>query len=114
MTSACTSAYTLATGCAYALIFVNSPLGDEVGGVQLVYKGTCCLAWEIIFDRRRDSGVVCVFLIVSTGGSVCGCMCVYTRAHTHSARMGYSVVSPGVRMRHLKGPKNPDGLNLRI
>jgi len=28
--------------------------------------------------------------------------------------MGYSDVSPGVRMRHLEGPKNPDGLNLDI
>jgi len=28
--------------------------------------------------------------------------------------MGYSVVSPGVGMRHLEGPKNPDGLNLGI
>jgi len=26
--------------------------------------------------------------------------------------MGYSVVSPGVGMRHLEGPKNPDGLNI--
>jgi len=26
--------------------------------------------------------------------------------------MGYSVVNPGVGMRHLEGPKNPDGLNL--
>ena len=25
--------------------------------------------------------------------------------------MGYSGVSPGVRIRHLEGPKNPDGLN---
>ena len=28
--------------------------------------------------------------------------------------MGYSDVSPGVGMRHLQGPKNPDGLNLGI
>ena len=32
--------------------------------------------------------------------------------HTH--QMGYSDVSPGVEMRHLEGPKNPDGLNLGI
>ena len=30
-------------------------------------------------------------------------MCVYTRAHTHTAQMGYS-----------EGPKNLDGLNLGI
>ena len=39
-------------------------------------------------------------------------VCVYT--HTHSAQMGYSVVSPGVGMRHLEGPNNPDELNLGI
>jgi len=42
-------------------------------------------------------------------------MSVY-RAHTHAAQMGYSVVSPDseVGIRHLEGPKKPDGLNLGI
>jgi len=92
--------------------FVHSALGNEGGGVQLLYEGTCCLTGGFIFDRRRDRGVVCVFSIVNAGGSVCGCMCVYTHTHTHTAHMGYSVVSPGVGMRHLEGPRNPDGLNL--
>jgi len=74
---------------------------NEGGGVQLVFEGTCCLAWGVIFDRRRDRGVVCVFSIFYAGGSVCGCMCVYTHAHTHTAQMGYSVVIPGVGRRHL-------------
>ena len=39
-------------------------------------------------------------------------VCVYTHPHTHTAQMGYLDVSPGVGMRHLEGPKNPDGLNL--
>jgi len=37
----------LATGCAHALMyvqFVDSALGNEDGGVQLVYEGTCGLA----------------------------------------------------------------------
>jgi len=89
-------------------------LGNEDGGVRLVYGSTCCLAWGVIFDRRKDRGVVCVFSIFNTGGSVCGCMCVYTHTHTHTAQMGYSDVIPGVRMRHLEGPKNPDGLNFGI
>jgi len=42
------------------------------------------------------------------------CVCVCARAHTHTAQMGYLDVSPGVGMRHLEGPKNPDGLNLGI
>jgi len=41
---------------------------------------------------------------------VCGC----TRTHTHSLKDGYSVVNPRVGMRHLEGPKNPNGLNLGI
>jgi len=89
-------------------------LGNKDGGVWLVYKSTCCLAWGVIFDRRKDRGVVCVFSIFDAGGSVCGCMCVHTHTHTHTAQMGYSVVSPGVGMRHLEGPKNPDGPNLGI
>ena len=87
-------------------------LGNEDGGVQLVYKSTCCLAWGVIFDRRNNRGVVCVFSIFNAGGSVWVCVCVYTHAHIYTVQMGYLDVSPGVWMRHLEGPKNPDGLNL--
>jgi len=40
-------------------------------------------------------------------------MCVYTHTHTHThtVQMRYLVVSPGVGMRHLEVPKNPDGPN---
>ena len=119
MTSAYTFAYTLAAGCAHAFMcvqFVHSSLGNKGGGVQLVYEGTCSLAWGVVFDRRRDRGVVCVFSIFNAGGSVCECMCVYTHTHTHThtAQMGYLDVSPGVGKRHLEGLKNPDGLNLGI
>ena len=74
----------------------------------------CCLAWGAIFDRRKDSSVVCVFSIFNAGGSVCVCECVYTQTHTHIAQMGCSDVSPGVGMKYLEGPKIPDGLNLDI
>ena len=37
---------------------------------------------------------------------------MYTHTHTYTA--GYSDVSPGVGMRHLEGPKNPDEPNLGI
>ena len=72
-------------------------LGNEDGGVQLVYESACCLAWGLIFDRRKDRGVVCVFSIFNAGGSVCVCECVYTHtvrihtltcvAHTHTAQV---------------------------
>ena len=42
------------------------------------------------------------------------CVCIYTHTHTHIAQMGYLDKSSGVGMRHLEGPKNPDGLNLVI
>jgi len=41
-------------------------------------------------------------------------MWVYVGVYAHTAQIGYSVVSPGVGMSHLEGPKNPDGLNLGI
>jgi len=45
------------------------------------------------------------------GVYVCVSMCI--RTHTHTLHR-CSDVSPGVGMRHLEGPKNPDGLNLDI
>ena len=90
MTSAYTFAYTLAAGCTHAPMyaqFVHSALADEGEGVQLVYEGTCCLAWGGGFDRRRDRSVVCVFSILNVCGSVCGCMCVYTHTHTHTLQV---------------------------
>jgi len=64
-TSAYTFAYTLGTGCAYALLFVqfvHSTLGNEGEGVQLVCEGTCCLAWGVIYDRGRDRGYICLHI----------------------------------------------------
>ena len=85
--SAYTIVYTLATGCAYALMyiqFVRLALGKEDVGVQLVYERTCCLAWGIIFNRRNDRGVVCVFSIFESRWE---CMwvyvCVYAHTNTH-------------------------------
>ena len=75
MTSAYTFAYTLATGCAYAPMyvqFVHSAFGNEGGRVQLVYESICCLAWGVISDRRRDRGVVCVFFILVRVGVYVG------------------------------------------
>ena len=88
--------------------------GGPTSVLLLQYEGTCCLAWGLIFDRRRGRGVVCVFSIFDADGSVCGCRRVYMHTHAHTAHMGYLDVSPGVGMRHLEGPKNPDGLNLGI
>ena len=61
--------------------------GNEDGGVQLVYESTRCLVRRIIFNRRKDRGIVCIFSIFKAGGSVCGCMCVYTLTHTHTAQV---------------------------
>ena len=87
-------------------------LGSEDGGVQLVYESTCCLALWVVFDRRKDRGVVCVFSFFNAGWSVCGGVCVYTHTQTHTAQV--LGCEPRSRVRHLEGPKNPDGLNLDI
>ena len=41
------------------------------------------------------------------------CVSVFIRTYTHTLHR-CSDVSPGVGMRHLEGPKKPDGLNLGI
>ena len=41
-------------------------------------------------------------------------LCVFMYTHTYTLQMGYSVVSPGVGMRHLEGPENPDRPNLGV
>jgi len=75
----CTCAH-VCTACQ----FVHSALGRG-GGFDLVYNGTCCLAWGLIVDKSRFKGVVFVFFIFNAGVSVCGYMCVYTHRHTHAA-----------------------------
>ena len=35
-------------------------LGNEDGGVQLVYESASCLAWGVILDRRKHRSVVCI------------------------------------------------------
>jgi len=48
-------------------------------------------------------------LLMRVGVYVCVSVCI--RTHTHTLHR-CSDVSPAVGMRHLEGPKNPDGLNL--
>jgi len=49
--------------------------------------------------------------LMRVGVYVCVSVCI--RTHTHTLHR-CSDVSPGVGLRHLEGPKNPDGLNLDI
>jgi len=72
------------------------------------------VAWRGgLFLKEGKIGVLSVvFSIFNAGGSVCGCVCVYTHTRTHTTQMGCLDVSPGVGMRHLEGPENPNGLNL--
>ena len=72
--------------CARICAICSLALGDEGGGVQLVYAGHLLLAWGVIFDMMKDNGVVCIFSIFDGGLSVCRCMWVYTHTHTHTAR----------------------------
>jgi len=92
--------------------FVSFSIAEWGWGGSTILWERLLLGVGGIFDRRKDRGVVCVFSIFNAGGSVCGCECVYTYTHTHTVQMGYLDASPRVGMRHLEGPKNPDGLNL--
>ena len=70
--------------------------------------------WGLFLKEGKIGVLSVVFSISNAGGSVYGCMWVYTHTHTHIKQMGYLDVSPGVGKKHLEGPKNPDGLNLDI
>ena len=73
------------------------------------------VAWrEGLFLTEGKIGVLSVSSLFLTRVGVYVCVCVYIHTHTHTAQMGYLDVSPGVGMRHLEGPNNPDGLNLGI
>jgi len=50
-------------------------LGNEDGGVQLVYQRTCCLAWGVILTEGKDRSVVYVFSILTLVGVYVG-VCV--------------------------------------
>jgi len=105
---------TLSAGCEHVLVCAvySFVLGDEGRGVQTVYAGHLLLAWGVIFDRRRDRGVVCMYPIFDGGlKCMCACVCVYTPTPTQM-HVRYLDVIPGVRTRHLESPKNPYGINL--
>jgi len=75
------------------------------------------VAWRgRLFLTEGKIGVLSVssLFLTRVGVYVCVCVCIRTHTLAHTAQMGYSDVSPGVGMRHLEGPKNPDGLNLGI
>jgi len=58
-------------------------VGDEDGGVQLVYESACCLAWGFIFDRKKDRGIVCVSSVFKRGWECTWVyVCVYAHIHT--------------------------------
>ena len=102
----------LYTACMCSLFHLT--LGNEDGGFQLVYESACCLAWGIVLTEGKI-GVFSVSSLSLTRVGVYVGVCVCIRTHTHTLhRWGYSDVSTGVGMRHLEGPKNPDGLNLGI
>ena len=69
------------------------------------------VAWRGgLFLTQGKIGVLSVSSLFLTWVGVYVGVCVYMHTHTHTVQIGYSAVSPGVGMRHLEGPKNPDGL----
>ena len=72
------------------------------------------VAWcEGLFLTEGTIGVLSASSLFLTRVGVYVCMSVCIRTHTHTLHR-CSDVSPGVGMRHLEGPKNPDGLYLGI
>jgi len=59
---------------------------DECGGFQLIYAVHMLLAWGVVFGRRTDRVIFCIFSVFDGGWSVCVCVCVYTHTHQHTAR----------------------------
>jgi len=77
---------TLATGCAYALMFVqfvHLALENEDGGVQLVYESTCCLAWGLFLTEGKI-GVLSVSSLFLTRVGVYVSVYVCIRTHTRT------------------------------
>jgi len=69
-------------------------------------------SWRgVLFLTEGEIGVLSVSSLFLTRVGVYVGVSVNTHTRTHTAHTGYSVVSPGVWMRHLEGPMNVDGLN---
>ena len=72
------------------------------------------VAWRrVLFLIEGKIVVLFVSSLFLTQVGVYVCVSVCIRTHTHTLHRCLDV-SPGVGMRHLEGPKNPDGLNLGI
>jgi len=61
-------------------------LGNEDGGVQLVYKSACCLAWGVIWIEGKI-GVLSVSSLFLTRVGVYVGVCVCIRTHTHTVAL---------------------------
>jgi len=101
--------------CARVCAVCSLALGDEGGGVQPVSAGHLFLAWGIILTEG-SIGVLPVFSLFMTRVRVYVMVSVRVciRTHTLTLHVGYSDVSPGVGMRHLKFPKDPDKPDAKI
>jgi len=62
------------------------------------------LAWGVVFDRRNDRVVVCVFSSFNAGGSVCVCVRVYARTDTHCTD-GVIGIEPRSQVETPRGPE---------
>jgi len=61
-------------------------LGNEDGGVQLVYESACCLAGGLFLTGGKTV-VLSVSSLFLTRVGVYVCECVYTYTHTHTAQV---------------------------
>ena len=66
----------------YRMYVFHLALGNEDGGVQLVYESACCLAWGVTFDVEVLS--VSSLFLTRVGVYVGVSVCIRTHAHTHT------------------------------
>ena len=64
--------------------FIHLALRNEDGGVQLVYKSNCCLAWGVMFDKEKIWVLSVSSLVLTRVGVYVGVCVVYAHTHTHT------------------------------
>ena len=72
--------------CAHVCAVCSFSVGNENGGVQLVYESTCCLAWGLFLTEGKI-GVLSVSSLFLTRVEVYACASVCIRTHTHIAQV---------------------------
>jgi len=62
---------------------VHLALGNENGGVHQVYESASCLAWGLVFGRRKIGVLSTSFMFLTRVGMYADVdVCIHTHTHT--------------------------------